>query len=219
MEQDERTKERVKEALFSSMDNADLGIITDVRKGHVTLSGIVDTLSEKHFAAEVIRKIPEVKSVENALTISMDRKTDDDDIAQVITDRLVQEPRLKDSRLSAAVNKGVVYLKGSVKTLAEKELAETLAGTVMGVKEIVNQVRIGEKLEGPHDDATLVNAVEVMFSASEELAADDIKTDCRRGVIYLSGKVRSPHESDMAEYLAKTVPGVRRVVNELVVQH
>ncbi|PKM85923.1 MAG: hypothetical protein CVU87_13860 [Firmicutes bacterium HGW-Firmicutes-12] len=219
MKQDELIKERVDEALFRRMDNADIGINTIVTNGNVILSGIVDTLSEKSYAVKIVKELHGVKAVEDALTVSMDGKIDDDDITNKIVDRLVLEPKLKDSKLGITTNQGEVFLKGRIATLAEAELAETLASTVMGVKKVINQIQIGRNDDDLIDDVSLCNELVEVISNSEEFFAPDVDTSCRDRVIYLSGRVRTPLEKEGIEYLAKTVPGVRRVENRMMVEN
>jgi hyperosmotically inducible protein len=219
MKHDELIKERVDEALFKKMDNADVGIKSMVSNGNVILSGIVDTLSEKSYAVEIIKQLPGVKEVEDALTVSMDGKIDDDDITQKIIDRLVLEPKLKDSKIGITTRQGHVFLKGKIATLAEAELAETLASTVMGVNKVINKMNIARSEEDFADDISLCNELVNVISNSEEFFAPDVDATCRDGVIYLSGSVSTTMEKGRIEDLAKTIPGVRRVVNELMLEN
>lgn len=219
MKQDQIIKEKVDQLLFFNLDNADLGINAQVEKGFVTLSGIVDVLAEKNVAEKLTRSIPEVKGIENALSISTDGKTDDDDINQEVVSRITTEPIMEGSMVGAETNRGLVTLKGHVETLAQAHTAQELASTVMGVKDIINQIKIGEDLETPSDDASLVNAVERAFAESKEVSAQDIKTTCKNRVIRLAGTVDSPEEKELAYRWASVVPGVRKVINKLNTRH
>lgn len=219
MNRDENIKEKIEETLFNSMDNADMGLNVHVEKGYVTITGIVDTLSEKEFIEKTIRSLPEVKGVEYALAISMDGKIDDDDISRVITELLAAEPRISAKDVGAVTQNGKVYLKGCVKTLEGRVIPEQLARSVMGVKEVINQIQVAEDTGIPHDDATLTNAVEVAFAASPQVDAHDIKTFCKNGIIHLEGAAESEQEKETAANLAGTVPGVQKVINNITVEH
>lgn len=215
MVQDEILKSKVEDILFNKMDNADIGINVEVAKGLVTLTGIVDVLSEKEYAEKATLSIPGIIGVENAIAVSIDGKIDDDDINQKVINRFFTDPRLDARHIGAITKQGIVYLKGHVKTLAEANIAQELAKTVMGVKDIVTQVNIGDNLDIPLDNASLANAVEVAFSASGEVSAQDIRSSCKDRYIYLDGIVDSEKEKNAATYWASTVPGVKKVINRL----
>lgn len=220
MTQDDMIKQKVEEALSENMHNSSLGVNVQVEKGYVTLTGIVDVLSEKDYAERVVNSISGIKGVNNALTVGMDGEITDEQITQQVIGKFISEPQLEAQEVGATTKRGAVYLQGRVKTLAEANIARELASTVMGVKDVVmNQLKIGDNLEGPHDDATITNAVEVALSASEEVSARDVRTSCRNGVIYLDGTVNTLKEKETAGRLASTVPGVRQVVNNLSTRH
>ncbi len=218
MDQDKILKDKAQELLFKSMENADQSINIQVENGYMTLTGIVDVLSEKKAVEELVRSIPGVKSVENALTIGMDRNIADKDITEEIINRFKSDRRLEDDNIGATTKQGIAQLQGSVKQLAEANIAFELASSVMGVKDVINQLKI-ESPNSPHDDASLTNAIERSFSLSGKVSAQDIKTQCYNGTVYLDGTVDTPKEKKYAEQLAATVPGIKKVANRLVTRH
>lgn len=224
LDTDNIIKERLQEALFTNMENGDQGIQIQVEKGYVSLVGIVDVLSEKEFAQKIALSIEGVKGVDNSLSVCTDGNIDDDDISQEISKLLSAKKSLADCRLSAESHDGTVRLLGEARTLEEANLAVELAGSVIGVKEIINNIEIlpgrpaGAAAGLPADDAFLVNAVEIVFAASRSVEAEDIKTLCRQGVIYLEGEVDTPRQANEATRLAGTVPGVKKVVNNLSIR-
>lgn len=219
MNHDEMIKNKLNELLFENMENADMGINIRVADGYVTLFGIVDTLSEKEYAGKAAVSIPGVKGVDNSLTIGMDRKINDDDINQEVVSKITTNKDIKGSQIGAITNKGIVHLKGTTRTLEEAKLAKRLAGTVMGVSEVISDIEITGDKDSPQDDASLVNFVEGAFAASHEVEAEDVRTSCEKGVIYLEGTVDTPQQKFKAGYWASTVPGVKKVVNKLKTRH
>lgn len=219
MNKDEIIKDKLNELLFAKMENADMGINIRVADGYVTLYGIVDTLSEKEYAAEAAISIPGVKGVDNSLTIGMDGKIDDDDISRAVISRITASKDIKGTHIGAITNKGIVHLKGQSKTLEEAKLAKRLASKVMGVSEVISDIEIIGDENSPQDDASLVNYVEGAFAASHEIEAEDVHTSCKKGVIYLEGTVDTPQQKYKASYWASTIPGVRKVVNRINTRH
>lgn len=219
MNQDEMIKTKLNKLLFAEMDNADMGINIRVADGYVTLFGIVDTLSEKEYAGKAAASLPGVKGVDNSLTIGMDGKINDDDINSEVVSRITASKDIKGAQIGAVTNKGIVHLKGQARTLAEAKLAKRLAGTVMGVSEVISDIEIAGDKDSPQDDASLVNYVEGAFAASHEVEAEDVRTSCKQGVVYLEGTVDTSQQKYKAGYWASTVPGVKKVVNRLDTRH
>lgn len=65
------------------------------------------------------------------------------------------------------------------------------------------------------DDATITAKVKSELIAEKNVKARNIDVDTVAGVVVLSGYVDSRQEADRAGQLARTVPGVVRVKNEL----
>lgn len=148
MHGDELIKKMVEEVLYQHMDNADAGINVQVEKGFVNIFGIVDVLSEKYQAQKLVQGVPGVKGVDNSLTISTDGKIEDDDIKSSIEDLLGRHPRLKEKGIGSSCHRGNVHLHGKVRTLAESDEAEEIARKVMGVKEVINDLKVAEISKG-----------------------------------------------------------------------
>lgn len=217
MRQDDLIKEEILHGLWNNFDNGDLGINIQIEEGYVSLQGIVDTLSEKNFATEVVKSVAGVKGVDNSLTVSMDGTIADADISHRVIASIRSDKLLQDSGVEVETHKGIATLYGKVKTLAEAKQAKKLATTVMGVKEVVSNIKVIGDVHRPSDDATLVNNVEAAFAASNEVDAEDIHTSCRNGVIYLDGTVSTAKQKDVAAQWAAVVPGVQKVQNNIEV--
>lgn len=68
------------------------------------------------------------------------------------------------------------------------------------------------------DDATITTRVKAKFASDSTVSATRIKVDTVKGVVELSGKVDSEVERDQAVTLAKSVPDVRSVRNNLTIE-
>lgn len=66
-------------------------------------------------------------------------------------------------------------------------------------------------------DADIEAAVNARLARDPALAASGVAVDVREGVVRLRGRVASARLRDRAVALARGVPGVRRVVADLVV--
>lgn len=68
------------------------------------------------------------------------------------------------------------------------------------------------------DDATITTRVKAKFASDSTVSATRISVDTVKGVVELSGTVASEAESTQAVSLARAVPDVRGVRNNLTVQ-
>lgn len=214
MTRDEELKNRIKDVLSENLANTAWGINVQVEKGYVTLQGVVDTLAEKEKAAQILQGLSEIKGIDNSLAIALDSYRTDEEITRLVEEKLRREPRIDLKKIGAECDKGVVILRGQASSLGEIELARELAAQVPGVREVRELVKFTEEAKDV-DNASLVNGVEVAFSTSDLVEAEDVVTSCQDGVITLEGTVDTKEQKEAAEVIAKTVPGVKKVINRL----
>ncbi len=120
--------------------------------------------------------------------------------------------------IEVEVNEGVVHLTGMVEEAADREEAERLAATASGVREVVNDIQIGDQSAGERiDDGAITAKVKAKIAASAQLNPFDIQVNTVDGEVSLTGRVGSQAEKDEAERLARETDGVRRVRNLLEV--
>jgi osmotically-inducible protein OsmY len=70
-------------------------------------------------------------------------KRSDERISEDVSDRLMEHPDLDASDIEVKVSKGEVTLSGTVESRWAKRLAEDLAESSSGVREVMNQLRVG----------------------------------------------------------------------------
>lgn len=68
------------------------------------------------------------------------------------------------------------------------------------------------------DDVTIHTLIKTRLLRDEEVRGLRINVDVRKGVVTLSGKVRSEVERQRAVEVAKAIPSVVRVIDNLVVR-
>jgi hyperosmotically inducible periplasmic protein len=68
------------------------------------------------------------------------------------------------------------------------------------------------------DDATITTRVKAKFAEDEKVNAMAISVETFKGLVQLSGFAKSGEEKTMAERLARAVPGVSSVKNDIVVR-
>lgn len=120
----------------------DLGI--DVSDGVATLYGKINNAEQEKDAINQAAKTIGVKNVISKLDLNKDYETDDISIINRVVQKLYKyDLSLPDLVISS--NKGNVILNGYVNDKYEMELAVEIAGSVNGVKKILNRLKIREK--------------------------------------------------------------------------
>jgi osmotically-inducible protein OsmY len=112
-----------------------------VEKGNITLSGVVDWEYQRRDAADAIRNLVGVKSVINMVTISPKASTQ---VVKADIDSALKRRATRDSNsIKVSVEDGEVTLSGSVHSWTERELANDSAWGAPGVRNVVDQMTIG----------------------------------------------------------------------------
>jgi hyperosmotically inducible periplasmic protein len=135
---------------------------------------------------------------------------------------------LKNSNLSAVSvsqdqDKGVITLKGNVDSQDLKNQAENIAKQAAPDYTVANEigVRPPGASEAGSVASNLDNAIEdnykAMIKSHASLNDQSISADAKNGTLVLKGTVKTTKQKKEAEDLAKKVPNVQQVVNEIEV--
>ncbi|UWZ82104.1 BON domain-containing protein [Occallatibacter riparius] len=120
--------------------------------------------------------------------------------------------------------KGVMTLKGNVATDDQKQQAGTLAQQAAPDYQIANEIGV----RPPNADqagsvaSNVDNGIEDNFKAAIKAhkALDDqsIRGSAKNGTLEIKGSVKTAQQKEEVEKLAKKIPNVQQVVNELEVK-
>ncbi len=113
--------------------------------------------------------------------------------------------------IDVKVDGGTITLEGWVRTPAMKHVATLLTQEVPGVKAVENKLFVDDELE---------RAVALALEQEPSLEDDfpGIHVDVLAGIVTLWGEVTSDIERQKAAEIAASVPGVRKVVNDLKIK-
>lgn len=131
---------------------------------------------------------------------------------------------LKDVSVSQDRDKGVVTLSGTTSSDIEKAQAETLAKAIATTQVVSNQIAVrppGGESVAKKVDSDVDNGIEKNLHAElVKLRLDhSVKYDVQKGVVTLTGNVNSQAKRSTVEKVAKNVPNVQQVVDELEVKN
>jgi osmotically-inducible protein OsmY len=198
-----------------SVDAARIGVC--VENGVVTLTGHVAVFAEKQLAEEAAKRVKGVKAVANDIEVLLGKhhQRDDTDIAAAAVRALEWNAKVPHENLQVTVMGGRVHLEGVVQHNHQKELAERIVRSLVGVRGVTNAVRVEpsqeHRLQLSEDRAAMCRRVEEALRRNAVLASRNICVEIHGHTVILSGDVRSHSEVDAAERAAWAAPGVDEV--------
>jgi osmotically-inducible protein OsmY len=125
---------------------------------------------------------------------------------------------LRGRQISVDTQDGVVTLRGKIDSEETKRAAGDSIGRLEGVKEVRNELQVvppDRRAEVDAKDEAIARALDARFKQDPQLQDAVIGVRVDAGVVTLSGQVRGAATSSRAVELARGVPGVRSVRNEL----
>jgi hyperosmotically inducible protein len=121
--------------------------------------------------------------------------------------------------------KGVITLTGDVESQDKKELAESVAKQAAPGYVIANQIGVrppGAESQAKAVASSLDSGIEDNYKAAlqahKNLGAQSISYSATNGSLVLKGSVKTKAQRNEANKLARAVPNVKKVVNEIVVK-
>jgi len=143
---------------------------------------------------------------------------DDAAIKTLVFAKLAANGKTNPFEIDVAVNEGVVHLTGFVDEVEDRAEAEKEARSVDGVRQVINDLRVGDETTGEAlDDAAITARVKAKLAASAELNPFDVDVNTVHGVVSLMGRVATAGDKATAERIARSTSGVRAVKNLLEV--
>jgi len=138
-------RKAVERALFHDPRVSAAGVDIEVRAGLVTLRGAVDSLEAKRAAAGDAENTVGVLRVRNRLKIKPTAEITDREMGDKIRKMVIRDTWLSAFEIDVKVIDNIAYLDGSVNTYFEKARADTLASSVRGVRDVVNNLNVYHK--------------------------------------------------------------------------
>lgn len=223
---DEKLKPAVSDALLRDPVTDELEIKVAASNGHVTLTGTVQSWTEKHIVADVVKSVKGVQSIQNDLVVNAKAERTDKEIRSDVEARLRSDVFLTDDTLLVRVSGGNVELMGNVGSALEKARATRLA-YVMGVHSVNADLLNVERrtrdqmrrTTGAHpSDEDIKRAVHDAFLYDPRVWAFAPDVQVRFGIVTLRGIVDNLDAKQAAEEDAYNTIGVKSVRNYLKVR-
>jgi osmotically-inducible protein OsmY len=178
--------------------------------GIVTLAGTVSTPLARSLVVERSLAVDGVRAIVNRLEIAADESSDLEISAQVGR-RLRYDPVTEHQPLRIEVNEGVVRLEGSLRTLAERKIAERAAQSVPGVRAVDNHIVLTAVTSEPDD--RIAEEIARRLTQDRALYQSQVAVRASGGSVFLTGEVKSAFERRALREFA-WLPGVHAVYDD-----
>jgi hyperosmotically inducible periplasmic protein len=136
-------------------------------------------------------------------------------ITAKVKERLADDNRLGDAKISVTTNNGIVTLTGTAPTAEASNAAEDAAEGVKGVKSVENQIaapsKVREVAVKVTDDWITTRIKTELFADRTVQGDSNISVSTSHGVVRLTGTAVSKEAYDQAKSVAQNVKGVSSV--------
>lgn len=150
---------------------------------------------------------------------SVGTQIDDGVITSKVKLKLLEDPITKARKIDVDTVNGVVTLTGVVDSEEERQRAVKITSGVEGVKKVVNNLRIEKRTLGSYlSDKEITTKIKIKLIEDSELKALSIDVDTVNGVVTLTGVVESERQRIKALEHAKSISGVKKVIDNLQVK-
>jgi osmotically-inducible protein OsmY len=197
----------------SVINAANIGVA--VKDGIVTLSGFVDSYTEKWAAEQAAKKVAGVKAVAVEIEVKLPGSSQrtDAEIAQSAATALRAHTWIPSDKIKLSVQGGVITIEGEVEWWYQKEASENAIKNLIGVKGVINEIAVKPTARPTEVKSIIESALE----RNAILEAKRISVETRGDKVILTGRVKSWVEKQAAEEAACSAPGVASVENNILV--
>jgi osmotically-inducible protein OsmY len=142
----------------------------------------------------------------------------DNEIRRDVLQELDSDPEIASRDIAVSVRDGVVTLAGFVRSFGEKSQAEADARRVEGVVGLANDIEVRLPLLRGKPDPEIAREVIARIHSEMPSLREQIRVRVADGRVTLEGEVESHEQRAIVEDLVRTVKGIRRISNDIVVK-
>ena len=185
--------------------------------GTVTLRGTVGSFRQKREAQKAAERVFGVVTVANLLNVRIlnERRREDAEVRGDVLQALMLDALVPDT-VDVSVKDGFVTLTGTATWQYQREEAAFIAGNVLGVLGVQDEVFLDNP--GPYA-GDVKDSINKALERDAKLDSDSIAVETVDGSAILTGNVRSWAEHDAAVAAAWAAPGVTAVDDRLSIYY
>jgi len=192
-------------------------VAVSANDGTVTLRGTVGSFRQKREARKAAERVWGVIDVDNELKVRIltEQRREDADLRGDVLQALMLDS-LVPTTIDAKVEYGYVTLTGNADWQYQRDEAEFIAGNIIGVTGVENDVYLNVLQPSPSD---VRESIKKALKRDAKLDAASLSVETVNGTVVLTGTVHSWSERDAAVAAAWAAPGVTAVDDLLTVTY
>jgi hyperosmotically inducible periplasmic protein len=226
--------------------------VTTTSAGVVTLKGEVENAADKAEAVRIARETEGVTQVDDRLRVEGQPETSGEGgvpatadaesgpagadawVTSKIQARYFLDSEVKGRDVDVTTEGGIVTLRGTVGSEAERRHAIALARNTDGVRSVTDQLQVradaatGDKsttplpevksVRQPITDPWITTKIQSKFFLDPAIKGHEIDVDTKNGLVTLKGTVGTEEQKQEAERIARETEGVTRVTNQITIE-
>lgn len=198
------------------LENIATQIGVTAKDGVVTLTGTVETYTQKLAAETAAQRVSGVRvvAVDIEVAIKGIHERSDTEIAEAVKNALVWHSSVNEGLITIKVDRGWIYLDGQAEWDYQKKAAEVAVRDLIGVKGVTNRIVVRAQTVEPKE---IKRKIAASFHRSATVDAGSIDVNVIQNRVILKGIVRTWAERTDAERVAWSAPGVTVVDNQIEV--
>ncbi len=189
-----------------------------VENSTAVLEGTISSYAEKLAAERNALDVPGINVVENNLTVLLPATINlpsDAEITSNIENKLLWDSQIDSTKINVQTIDGVVTLSGEVDTYWEKNQAEDLALSTLGVIDVINNLTV--VLTKSLVDLDIESDIKAAYRRSAVIDENKIGVSVNNGIVTLTGTVSDYFTKYRAYRIATYTSGVVDVIDDIVV--
>ena len=223
-ELDDRIEDAFGKSYVSKVCLKEDAVKIESRNGVATLTGTVSVSSHKYLAGEAVANLPGVTRVDNRLEVHLEGSEKSDNwIRAKVRSILALHRDVSGSDTLVDIQDGVIILRGTASSKAQRDLATEHAGDVQGVVRVTNLMAIAPPptkpapSPGPEsvDDASITAQVKAALQLHHSTSSISTRVATLAGVVTVDGVAQNLTEKTRVAKLATDIPGVKAVLNKM----
>jgi osmotically-inducible protein OsmY len=197
-----------------SVHSEQIGV--SVRNGVIELDGHVSSFYEKWGAERAALRVANASAIasEIIVDIPVGDVRSDEDIAVAATNQMEWNSLIPDT-VKLKVSDGWVTINGTAEWQYQREEAQRIFGSLLGVKGVSNEIQLKPKLTPTEIRVKLEDALR----RNAQLNWQSISVEAMGSAVTLTGHVHSWMQYQEAEQVAFRSPGVSSVTNLLAIRY
>ena len=143
----------------------------------------------------------------------------DSQLKQDVSDELRLDPSVGGAELDVTANDGVITLRGTTDSYAQKVAALAIVERVPGVRTVADDIIVAVPNTRKRTDTDTAHIVTALLRWNVIVPANRIKVGVEDGWVTLEGETDWQFQRSAAEQPIATLAGVRGVTNRIVVKN